>query len=59
MAKQLGHTNKRATAEVYNRDRLEAHRRVARARVAFRDKNGGECVQGACSNAHASTRSRA
>jgi integrase len=42
MAKQLGHTNKRTTAEVYDRDRLEAHRRVARARVAFRDKNGSE-----------------
>ena len=40
MAKQLGHTNKRTTAEVYDRDRLEAHRRVARARVAFRNKNG-------------------
>jgi integrase len=40
MAKQLGHTNKRTTAEVYDRERLEAHRRVARARVAYRDNNG-------------------
>ena len=28
------------TAEVYDRERLEAHRRVARARVAYRDNNG-------------------
>jgi integrase len=42
MAKQLGHTNKRTTAEVYDRDRLEAHRRVARVRVAYRDKNGSD-----------------
>ena len=40
MAKQAGHSDKRTTAEVYDRDRLEAHRRVARARVAFRNKNG-------------------
>jgi integrase len=40
VAKQMGHSNKRTTAEVYDRDRLEAHRRVTRARVAFRDKNG-------------------
>ena len=40
MAKQMGHSNKRTTAEVYDRDRFEAHRRVARARVAYRDKNG-------------------
>jgi integrase len=39
MAKQLGHTSKRTTAEVYDRERLEAHRRVARARVAYRDQN--------------------
>jgi integrase len=39
MAKQLGHTSKRTTAEVYDRERLESHRRVARARVAYRDKN--------------------
>jgi integrase len=42
MAKVLGHTNKRTTAEVYDRDRLEAQRRVARARVAYRGKNGSE-----------------
>ena len=41
LAKQMGHSNKRTTAEVYDRDRVEAHRRVARARVAYRDKNGG------------------
>jgi integrase len=40
LAKQAGHSNKRTTAEVYDRDRLEAHRRVARKRVAYRDKNG-------------------
>jgi integrase len=40
LAKQAGHSDKRTTAEVYDRDRLEAHRRVARARVAFRGKNG-------------------
>ena len=42
LAKQAGHSDERTTAEVYDRDRLEAHRRVARARVAFRDKNGSE-----------------
>jgi integrase len=42
MAKQLGHSSKRTTATVYDRDRLEAHRRVARARVAYRDKNGSK-----------------
>jgi integrase len=40
LAKQAGHSSKRTTAEVYDRDRLEAHRRVARKRVAYRDKNG-------------------
>ena len=40
LAKQAGHSDKRTTAEVYDRDRLEAHRRVARARVAYRHKNG-------------------
>jgi integrase len=40
LAKQAGHSDKRTTAEVYDRDRLEAHRRVARKRVAYRDKNG-------------------
>ena len=40
MAKQLGHTNERTTAHIYDRERLEAHRRVARARLAYRDKNG-------------------
>jgi integrase len=39
LAKTAGHTNKRTTARVYDRDRLEAARRVAAARVAYRDKN--------------------
>jgi len=39
LAKQAGHANKRTTAKVYDRDRLEAGRRVAQARVAHRDKN--------------------
>jgi integrase len=36
LAKQAGHANKRTTARVYDRDRLEAARRVAKARVAHR-----------------------
>ena len=40
LAKVAGHTNKRTTAEVYDRDRLEAHRRVMKARVAHRSDNG-------------------
>jgi integrase len=40
VAKVLGHSDKRTTAEVYDRDRLEAARRVAQARVRYRDKNG-------------------
>jgi hypothetical protein len=40
LAKTAGHSTKRTTAEVYDRDHLEAHRRVARARVAYRDKDG-------------------
>jgi integrase len=39
LAKQAGHANKRTTAKVYDRDRLEAARRVAQARVAYRDRN--------------------
>ncbi len=39
LAKQAGHANKRTTARVYDRDRLEAARRVARARVAHRSKS--------------------
>jgi len=39
VAKQAGHSNKRTTARVYDRDRLEAARRVAQARVAYRGKN--------------------
>jgi integrase len=38
LAKTAGHTNKRTTA-IYDRDRLEAARRVAQARVAYRRKN--------------------
>jgi hypothetical protein len=36
LAKQAGHANKRTTARVYDRDRLEAARRVAKARIAHR-----------------------
>jgi len=36
VAKLAGHANKRTTARVYDRDRLEAARRVAQARVAHR-----------------------
>jgi integrase len=36
LAKNAGHANKRTTARVYDRDRLEAARRVAKARVAHR-----------------------
>jgi len=36
LAKTAGHANKRTTAKVYDRDRLEAARRVAKARVAYR-----------------------
>jgi integrase len=36
LAKTAGHTNKRTTARVYDRDRLEAARRVAKARAAHR-----------------------
>jgi integrase len=39
VAKTAGHANKRTTAKVYDRDRLEAARRVAAARVAYRGKN--------------------
>ena len=39
LAKQAGHSDKRTTAKVYDRDRLEAARRVAAARVAYRGKN--------------------
>jgi len=36
LAKQAGHSNKRTTARVYDRERLEAARRVAKARTAHR-----------------------
>lgn len=38
MAKIAGHANKRTTARVYDRDRLEAARRVAKARRTHREK---------------------
>jgi hypothetical protein len=38
-AKVAGHSNPKTTAEVYDRGILEAHRRVARSRLAHRDKN--------------------
>jgi integrase len=40
-AKVAGHANKRTTARVYDRDHLEAHRRVMKARIAHRAKDGG------------------
>jgi integrase len=40
LAKTAGHSTKRTTAKIYDRDRLEAARRVAAARVAYRGKNG-------------------
>lgn len=38
VAKTAGHSDKRTTARVYDRDRLEAARRVAAARTAYRAK---------------------
>jgi integrase len=38
LAKQAGHANKRTTARVYDRDRLEAARRVAKARKTHRER---------------------
>jgi hypothetical protein len=38
-AKVAGHSNPKTTAEVYDRGVLEAHRRVARSRLAHRAKN--------------------
>ncbi len=40
-AKVAGHTNSRITAEVYDRERLEAHRRFATARLGKRGSDGG------------------
>ena len=42
LAKQAGHANKRTTAKVYDRDQLEAARRVAQARTAHRGKTQRE-----------------
>jgi hypothetical protein len=39
--KVAGHTTTRLTATIYDRDQLEAHRRVARARSGHRSKNDG------------------
>jgi integrase len=39
VAKTAGHSNKRTTARVYDRDTLEAARRVAKARSAYRSRN--------------------
>jgi integrase len=39
VAKVAGHANKRTTAKVYDRDRLEAQRRVMKARIAHRAKD--------------------
>lgn len=39
--KVAGHTTNRPTAQIYDRDRLEAHRRVAKARTDHRAKNDG------------------
>jgi integrase len=39
VAKTAGHASKRTTARVYDRDTLEAARRVAKARIAHR-RNG-------------------
>ena len=42
VAKVAAHSSKRTTAKVYDRDRLEAHRRVMKARVTYRGKDNGE-----------------
>jgi hypothetical protein len=42
VAKTAGHADKRTTARVYDRDTLEAARRVSNARIAHRDKNKPE-----------------
>src|SRR5262249_13926139 len=45
LAKTAGHANKRTTAKVYDRDRLEAARRVAKGRTAPRgNAEGTWCV---------------
>lgn len=41
LAKGAGHVDERMVAEVYDRDRVEAHRRVMALRVAGRAQNGG------------------
>jgi integrase len=40
LAKQAGHASKRTTARVYDRGRLEAARRVAKARKTHRERGG-------------------
>jgi integrase len=42
LAKQAGHANKRTTAKVYDREQLEAARRVSQARTAHRGKTQRE-----------------
>jgi hypothetical protein len=42
LAKQAGHANKRTTARVYDRDQLEAARRVAQARARYRGRTESE-----------------
>jgi hypothetical protein len=61
LAKHAGHASKRTTARIYDRDRVEAHRRVMHARVAYRTKTDRkhDRVQSARSGAHASTISKA
>jgi hypothetical protein len=41
-SKVAGHTDQRTTAVVYDRDALEAHRRVAKKRTAWRARDGDE-----------------
>ncbi|MGH6726783.1 MAG: integrase, partial [Pseudolabrys sp.] len=42
VAKTAGHSDKRTTARIYDRDSLEAARRVSNARIAHRGKNKPE-----------------
>ena len=41
-AKVTGHTEERTTADIYDRDVIEAHRRVAKLRREYRDGAGTE-----------------
>jgi len=42
LAKQVGHANKRTTAKFYDREQLEAARRVSQARTTHRGKTQRE-----------------